>query len=314
MEYTRALVTGGSGFIAGHLQDALLQMGVEVISIDTRPIEFTMKGNRLLSNHNFHFTRANVNDFYTLNALCSNVDIVFHMASNTNIKNGSFDPSVDYIDTFSSTHSVLEAMRTNGINKLFFPSSSAVYGMHEGILKEDESNLKPISYYGAYKLACESMISSYCFMNDIDALVFRLSNVVGPGITHGVVYDLINKIKSNSQKLEILGNGKQSKQYLYIDDAIDAIIRFSSNMNRGLDIYNISTNTSISVNSIAKMICDYLEVEPVFKYTGGNSGWKGDIPFFSLDSSKAISRGWKYSLDSLDAIKQTVENVCRTYN
>jgi len=313
MEYTRALVTGGSGFIAGHLQEALLRMGVEVISIDAMPIESTIKGNRLLSSNNFHFTRANVNDLHALNDLCDGVDIIFHMASNTDVRSGSSDSSIDYINTFSSTRSVLEAMRTNDISKLFFPSSSAVYGMREGMLREDEGDLRPISYYGAYKLACESIISSYCSMNGMDALVFRLPNVVGPGITHGVIHDLIEKIRLNSQRLKILGNGRQSKQYLHVNDAIDAMIGFSSDMNKGLDIYNISTDTSISVDSIARMICDYLGVNPLFEYTGGNSGWRGDVPSFSLNSSKARARGWKYTLDSMDAVEKTIENLCYTY-
>lgn len=313
MGYIRALVTGGSGFIAGHLQNTLLQMGIEVVSVDTKPIELAIGSDRLLSNHNFHFTKADVNDFHTLNALCDNIDIIFHMASNTNIRSGSTDSSIDYINTFLSTRSVLEAMRSNSISKLFFPSSSAVYGVREGIIRENVGDLKPISYYGAYKLACESLISSYCSMDGIDALIFRFPNVVGPGITHGVINDLIKKVKSDNQRLEILGNGKQSKQYLHVKDAIDAIIRFSSSMNNGLDIYNISTDASISVDSIARMICNHLEVEPIFEYTGGSSGWKGDVPFFKLDSSKAKTRGWKYTLDSMDAVKKTIEDVCQTY-
>lgn len=312
MEYSKALVTGGSGFIASHLQEELLQRGIEVVSVDAKPIEFAINCDRLLSNPNFHFTRTDVNNIQIMKTLCDDIDMVFHMASNTNIREGSFDPSADYINTFSSTHSILEVMRANNIKQLFFPSSSAVYGIREGALKEDDGDLRPISYYGAYKLACESMISSYCSMNNIDALIFRLPNVVGPGITHGIIYDLMGKIKSNNSKLEILGDGKQSKQYLYVKDAINAIINFSSNMVNGMDVFNISTDSSISVESIAKMICNHLDVNPVFEYTGGNSGWRGDVPYFKLDISKAKSKGWKYTLDSTAAVKKTIEEIYRS--
>ena len=305
----KVIVTGGAGFIASHLQRCLVRKGYDVTSVDIRPFSQCPVADELSSSDRFAYIQMDVNDVERFIDVSKDADIIFHMASNTDIRRGSSNPDIDYDCTFGTTHSVLEAMRRNGIGKMFFSSSSAVYGKREGLLREDMGDLKPLSYYGAYKLACESMISSYSYMNGFDAVIFRSPNVIGPGITHGVIYDLISKLKKDGSKLEILGNGRQSKQYLYIDDLVKGIVDFSSNMGVGVNTFNVSNDSSVDVDSIAKMVCQRMDLEPKFMYTGGEAGWKGDVPSFTFDITKAKSKGWKYSLDSKGAVMETLSKI-----
>ena len=305
----KAVVTGGAGFIASHLQDALVKNGYEVTSIDIRDMSCNPLVQRTAKNKNFSYVEADVLDTERIAELMKGADIVFHMASNTDIRKGSTDPSIDYEMTFGTTHSVLEAMRLSGVKKLFFPSSSAVYGVKPGKLKESLGCLRPVSYYGGYKLACESLISAYSSMVGIDALVFRLPNVIGPGITHGVIYDLISKLKKDKTELEILGNGKQNKQYLYVSDAVKGIMDFTIDMGPGMDVYNISTESFINVDSIAQLVCERMGADPVYHYTGGSTGWNGDVPSFGFDIDNAMSKGWRYEFDSESAVRETLSKI-----
>ena len=178
-------------------------------------------------------------------------------------------------------------MRRKGIGRLFYPSSSAVYGSRKGLLSEDSGPLQPVSYYGACKLASESLNSAYSHMCDIDALVFRMPNVIGPGLTHGVIFDLIMKLKADPERLEILGDGNQRKEYLHVDDLVDGIMAFSNGNRGGMEVFNVSSDSSIDVGSIADLVCERMGVSPRYEYTGGEIGWKGDVSSFRFDISKA---------------------------
>ena len=307
---SKVLVTGGAGFIASHLQQSLLNLDIEVISVDIQP-ESVPSISELIKNQNFHYFQRDVNDTDTIIRLCEDADIIYHMASNTNIRTGLSGPESDITDTLGSTISLLEAMRRTDVRSIFFPSSSAVYGRKGTLLSEETGDLRPISYYGACKLASEALISSYSQMNDLDALVFRLPNIIGPGMTHGVVYDFVKKLSSDPDRLQILGNGKQKKQYLHVSDLVDGIIDFTFRMDRGYDCYNISNDSSIDVVSIADIVCKEMGLHPTYQFTGGESGWKGDVPYFDLDSSKAGSRGWTYRYDSESAIIDTLRSSLR---
>ena len=198
----------------------------------------------------------------------------------------------------------------NDIKNMFFSSTSAVYGDIKGQLNEMTGGLKPISYYGASKLASEAMISSYSYMNDFNALVFRFPNVVGPRLTHGVIFDFIRKLKKDPKKLQILGNGKQNKQYVYVLDLVKGIADFSERMEKGYNLYNISTESFTDVNTIADLVCERLGLDDVkYEYTGGECGWKGDVPSFDYDVSKAKDHGWKYSFNSTESVRETLRNV-----
>ena len=203
-------------------------------------------------------------------------------------------------------------MRIKKIKKLFFASTSAIYGDKKNkLLKEKEGSLAPISYYGGAKLAGESFIYSQSYMNDIDAMIFRFPNVIGPNLTHGVIFDFYNKLKANNKELEILGNGKQNKQYIYVDDLIDCIIYMTiDNSFFGVNIYNVGVNGSTSVKEIADIVCDILGYKDVlYKYTGGSVGWRGDVSKFKYDISKITKYGWTPKYSSRDAVVLTVKSL-----
>jgi UDP-glucose 4-epimerase len=291
----KALVTGGSGFISKHLISKLLDNGWEIVSVDLV--------NTCVTGAEHHVFDAS--DVKKLTSVSKDCDTVFHMAANSDIKAGGDNPDVDFNKTLMTTYSVLETMRINGIKKLFFPSTSAVYGNRgDEVLNEETGNLSPISYYGGCKLASEALIHPYTYMNGFSSLIFRFPNVVGPGMTHGVIYDFVRKLRKNPEKLEILGNGKQSKPYVHTDDLIDGILRFMDKLKPGVSLFNVSTGTSVTVDMIADIVCEEMGVSPVYRYTGGESGWKGDVPRYSYDTSEAEAAGWRFRYDSEEAVRR----------
>ena len=303
-----AFVTGGAGFIASHLIDLLLEKGYSVTAADV--IDWKNAVNlRHIDDDRFSYLSMDVSDRDALTEATKGADIIFHMASNSDIRSGCDEPSLDIRDTLQTTVSVLEAMRANRIKRMFFPSSSTVYGDKGRKLTEDTGDLSPLSYYGACKLASESLISAYSFQNELDALIFRFPNVVGPRMTHGVIYDFIRKLKKDPGKLEILGDGNQRKQYVYVKDLVKGIVDFSENIEKGVSVYNISTDSFATVKEIADMVCERIKVDPEYVFTGGACGWKGDVPTFEYDISKAKAAGWKYQYDSIEAIRKALEGT-----
>ena len=304
----RVLVTGGAGFIASHLEDELLGRGCDIVSIDISDEGKNIE--HLIGDERFQFIRMDVNDTKELAEISKGCDTVFHLAANSDIRAGGEHPEIDYRNTFLTTRSVLDAMVSSGIKKMFFASTSAVYGYMEGKLSETTGGLRPLSYYGAYKLASESIISSYSYMNGIDALIFRFPNVVGPRLTHGVIFDFVNKLKKDPEHLEILGDGRQRKQYVYVKDLVKGIADFTERMKEGFDIYNVSTDSFTDVDTIADLVCRSMGLKDVeYQYTGGRCGWKGDVPTFEYDDSKARKAGWTHTFDSTGAIEETLRQL-----
>ena len=225
-----------------------------------------------------------------------------------------FIAHIDFDNTLCTTRSALEAVRANGIPRIFFSSTSAVYGDKKGKrLTEDEGDLRPISYYGASKLASEALISAYSYMCGFDALIFRFPNVVGPRLTHGVIFDFIEKLERDPSRLVILGDGRQNKQYVYSQDLVQGICDFMSRGYEGYNIFNISTESFTDVNTIADIVCRGMGLDDVkYEYTGGSCGWKGDVPSFDYDISKAKSEGWSFRYNSTQAVEATVTAVLST--
>ena len=306
----KVVVTGGAGFISSHLNDALVDRGYDVTAVDVIDEDRCENIRHLFEKDNFHYVKMDITDIESFSRLTNDSDFIYHLAANSDIQNGGQDPSIDYKNTFLTTRSVCEAMRNNGIGNMFFSSTSAVYGDMKGKLNESTGGLRPISYYGAFKLSSEAMISAYSYMNDFNALVFRFPNVVGPRLTHGVIFDFIKKLKDDPKRLQILGNGKQNKQYVYVLDLVKGIIDFSDRIETGYDVYNISTESFTDVDTIADLVCEKMGLNGIkYEYTGGERGWKGDVPTFDYDISKAKEKGWRYSFDSTDSIKQTLKNI-----
>ena len=307
---SKVVVTGGAGFIPSHLEDILVEKGHDVVSVDVFDKKRCHNIEHLIEKDNFDYIQMDITDVNSFVKITKDCDFIYHLAANSDIQNGGQDPSIDYKNTFLTTHSVCEAMMRNNIENLFFSSTSAVYGDIRGQLNETTGGLKPISYYGAFKLASESMISSYSYMNDFNVLVFRFPNVVGPRLTHGVIFDFIRKLKKDPKRLQILGNGKQNKQYVYVTDLAKGIADFSERIEKGYNLYNVSTESFTDVNTIADLVCKKLNLSDVkYEYTGGECGWKGDVPSFDYDISKAKKHGWKYSFNSTESVKETLKNV-----
>jgi UDP-glucose 4-epimerase len=266
-------------------------------------------------NSRFKYYNLDASDIEKVSEVIGNheIEFVYHLAANSDIQKGSKEPSIDFHNTFLTTYGIIEAMRRNGVENFFFASTSAIYGeLCDTNLSEDLGGLRPISYYGGAKYASESFISSYSYMNDMKSLVFRFPNVIGPNLTHGAIFDFMKKLGNNSQELEILGDGTQSKPYIYVDDLVDAIIEFSKNIKPGVEIYNIGVEDSISVTEMADVVCSTMGLENVqYKYTGGDRGWKGDVPKFMFNLSKIKNAGYVIKNNSHDAVRKTVEAAIR---
>ncbi len=309
----KTIVVGGAGFIGSNLCRALLEYGNQVVCIDNMSLGNIRNIEDLINNTNFKFYKEDViNNEVLLNIFAKEMpETIFHLAANSDIQTSAKNPWVEYCNTYTTTFSILECMRVCDIKRLFFASTSAVYGDKRDIeLTEDTPNLAPISYYGAAKLGSEALIQAYSYMNDMKALIFRFPNVIGPKLTHGVIYDFIKKLDKNKEILEILGDGKQTKPYIYVKDLVDAIVNFTNDIKPGVEVYNLGVTGATSVKRIADIICEELELKNVrYEYTGGESGWKGDVPQFRYCLDKIHKTGWKAQYSSDEAVRKTVRDV-----
>lgn len=308
------LVAGGAGFIGSHFIKELLKAGHTVICADK-----LIMGNRNMIHlleqkiSCFYFYQMELADQANVDFLFQkhSVDAVYHLAANSDIQKGGLNPEDDYQNTFLTTRSLLEGIRKAGIKKMFFASTSAIYGdMPDVRLTEKTGALKPVSFYGGAKLASEAFISSYASMCDMSAVIFRFPNVIGPGLTHGVIYDFINKLQKNSKELEILGDGMQCKPYIYVKDLTDAVMCVTKQWNAGIEVYNLSPiGAGTSVRKIAEIIIEEMGLKEVcLHFTGGCRGWKGDVPKFEYDISKILSAGWMPCYTSDEAVRQCVRD------
>ena len=304
------LVAGGAGFIGSHLCDALLSKNNTVIVVD-KLIMGSKNIEHLSQNTNFKFYEMELANQDNVDKLFGDnkIDIVYHMAANSDIQKSANDTSIDFNDTLLTTRLLPEGMRKNNVKNIFFAYTSAVYGeMPDIVLNEETGGLKPVSYYGGAKLASEALISSYVSMCDMNAVIFRFPNVIGPRLTHGVVYDFVKKLRNKPKELLILGNGTQCKPYIYVTDLVNAIVKLTEQFEPGVDVFNISVmSEGTSVTHIAEIVVDVLGLSDVeFKYTGGDRGWKGDVPRFKYDISKVLATGWKPEYTSDEAVRKAV--------
>lgn len=308
----KVLVAGGAGFIGSHLIDALLAWGNEVVCIDNLSLGKKRNIDHMKNQAKFQFYEADLCDETQLNQIFEKeaIEYVFQLAANSDIRSSASHPDIEYRNTYSTTYSLLECMRKNKVKKIFFASTSAVYGNKvDELLDEDTPGLSPVSYYGAAKLGCEALISAYSYMNDMSALIFRFPNVIGPRLTHGVVHDFILKLSANPKELEILGDGTQTKPYIYVSDLIHAIMFFKDKAAKGVTLYNVGAEGTTSVRQIADMVCQEMGLLDVsYRFTGGHTGWKGDVPKFQYSLEKVHQAGWHAQLSSDDAVRLAVKH------
>jgi len=304
----KIFVTGGAGFIGSVLVEKLLAEGDEVTVYDNLSSGKEELIKQHFSNPRFEFIKGDTLDLDKLKKTVKGHDLVFHLAANPDIAKGAIQTDLDLKEGAIATYNVLEAMRVNGVRKIVFTSSSAVYGDQEhAVTSESFGPLLPISFYGAGKLAGEALVSAFCNMYDVQGWIFRFANITGRNSTHGVTFDFIKKLRKDQKELEILGDGTQSKSYIYVDDCVDAMLFIMKKSNEKINLYNICSEDFIDVKSIADIIVKQIGLKDVkYRFTGGRGGWKGDVPKVRMDGTKLKKLGWTPKLTSKGAIEKTV--------
>jgi len=300
------LVTGGAGFIGSHIVDRLVDMGFDVIVVDN-----LSSGRIEYVNDMARFYKADLaDDVDILLEIFRRFDIeeVWHLAANPDVRTGSERPDEIYRNNVLATYNLLEVMRKTGVRRIIFTSTSTVYGEAKVIPTPEDYPTIPISVYGASKVACEAMIASYCHTFDMKAWIYRFANVIGKRSTHGVIYDFILKLKRNPNELEILGDGEQNKSYIYITDCVNAMF-YGLKADGDVNIFNIGSEDQIKVKRIAEIVCEEMGVNPTFKYTGGRRGWKGDVPVMLLSIERLKSLGWRPKYNSEQAVRMAVRDL-----
>jgi len=311
------LITGGAGFIGSHLVDTFITKGANVCVIDDLSSGRLENIKRWLKMPHFTFVCSNLLKHNNLSKIVRNYEILFHLAANPEVRVGLMSPNIHFNQNVVATFKLLEAIRKSDNVKVFlFTSSSTVYGEASYIpTPESYAPLKPISVYGATKLACEALLTAYSHTYGFRAIIYRLANVIGPRSTHGVLYDFIQKLRRNPKELEILGDGTQTKSYLHVTDCIKAMLVGLEKSRKPIEIFNVGSEDQIDVKTIAKIVIEEMALQGVkIIFTGGieGKGWKGDVKNMLLDISKLKTLGWKPELNSEQAVRQTTREILDT--
>jgi UDP-glucose 4-epimerase len=303
----KAFVTGAAGFIGSNLVDRLLDRGVEVVGFDN----FSTGQPRFLAQANTHsgfrLVEGDTTDPRALREAMAGCDIVFHLAANADVRFGTHRPSRDLEQNTIATFNVLEAMRQTGVRRVAFSSTGSVYG-EAAVIPTPEDAPFPIqtSLYGASKLAGEGLISAFCEGFGYQGYVFRFVSILGERYTHGHVFDFYQKLLANPRSIEVLGNGKQRKSYLYVQDCVDAIFHVIEKSTERFSVHNLGAEEYCNVDQSLGWICEELGLNPVRQYTGGERGWIGDNPFIFLDTAKIRALGWKPKLSIREGVIATL--------
>lgn len=306
--YNNLIVTGCAGFIGSTLVDRLLAQGDQVIGIDNFSTGQRKFLEGALAHPNFRLVEIDLFDLDALKWAFNGGEAVFHLSANADVRFGTENPRRDLEQNTIATYNVLEAMRANGIKKIAFSSTGSVYG-DSPVVPTPEDGPFPIqtSLYGASKAACEGMIAAYCEGFGFQSWIFRFVSILGERYTHGHVFDFYQKLKADPSRLPVLGNGKQRKSYLYIQDCIDAILLAMDKATDKVNIFNLGVDGYCEVNDSIGWICEELGVKPKLEYAGGDRGWIGDNPFIFLETKKIQSLGWKPKFGIRDGVIKTVD-------
>lgn len=313
-----ASITGGAGFIGSHLADNLMGEGWKVVVFDNLSSGSLKNLTRWLKNDKFKFVEGDLKSWADARKAVEGAELVFHMAANPEVRVGETNPSVHFDENLAATFNLLEAMRKSRQAKtLILASTSTIYGEASVVpTPEEYGPLIPISLYGASKMGCEALACSYAYTFGIRTLILRLTNVVGARSTHGVIVDLIKKLRANPKNLEILGDGTQTKSYLNIDDCVKAILYLTDTFLRSekrVDVYNVGAFDQIGVKRIAEIVTEQMKLPNVkFTFTGGvngGRGWLGDVKNMHLSIRKLLDSGWKPRYGSEQAIQLAAKTL-----
>lgn len=304
---TRYFVTGAAGFIASNMVDRLLAEGHQVVGYDNMSTGQKQFLASARTSPNFTLIEADILDADRLTAAMAGADFVFHLAANADVRFGTDHPSRDLEQNTIGTFRVLDAMRKNRIDRIAFSSTGSVYGEAK-VIPTPEHAPFPIqtSLYGAAKVAGEGLVAAFCEGFGMQSWIFRFVSIVGERYSHGHVFDFYKSLRADPRKLRILGNGKQRKSYLYVQDCISAMLTAVDRATERVNIFNLGTDEYCEVNDSVAWICDALGVAPERSYSGGERGWVGDNPFIYLDCGKMRSLGWAPTLSIRDGIVRTL--------
>jgi UDP-glucose 4-epimerase len=303
------LVTGGAGFIGSHLVDKLIPDNEVTVLDDFSSGKIEHIGHHL-DNSNFRLIEADILNTSVLDEAVTGKELIFHIAANPDVKLGAENTFVHLKQNVLATYNLLESMRRTKVKKIAFTSTSTVYGDATVVpTPEGYGPLKPISLYGASKLACEALISSYCHTFEMQSWIFRFANIVGERGTHGVLIDFIRKLRANPTELEILGSGKQIKSYLEVKDCVEAMIHCIEHSKEQTNIFNIGSYDCLDVTKIADIVVDCMDLSGVnYRYAGGldGRGWKGDVKVMLLSIEAIQKLGWYPRYNSAESIRMAV--------
>jgi UDP-glucose 4-epimerase len=311
---SRFLVVGGAGFIGSHVVERILadpDPGRRVVVYDNLASGSRSRLPALGVDERLSLVEADVADFDRLRESAGGAAVCFHFAANPDIAAAAFDPAIDFREGTQLTQNVLEALRTADVPRLVYASGSGVYGdLGDLEVDEDHGPMHPISTYGASKLGCEALISSYCHMFGLSASAFRFANVVGPRQTHGVTYDFVRRLLVDPTALDVLGDGTQSKSYIHVEDVVDAMMLISGQERPGFEVFNAGTDEYITVREIADLVIASLGLHDTdVRYGTGSRGWKGDVPVVRFSSARIRSRGWANHHSTREALLASIEHL-----
>lgn len=295
--------------------DELLRRGTEVVGLDNLSSGSMSNLAKAKEDEDFTFIEGDILSEDDLGELLMDVDTVFHLAANPDLRAGISDSKTHFSQNILGTYNVLEAMRSKKVKKIVFTSDSSVYGDAKAIpTPEDYGPLIPISLYGASKLSCEALIASYCHVFEFRSSIFRFANIVGRRSGHGVLHDLIAKLERDMEHLEILGVPPGTlRSYCHVQDCIDAMLSAEESSLPQVGVYNICSEDAIDVKSIADMIIEEMGLGHVrYEWTGGvdgGRGWIGDVKHIHLSTERIRGLGWNPEMKSSEAIRMAIKEI-----
>lgn len=303
MEHQQVLITGGAGFIGSHLSKRLLDRGNTVTVVDN-----CSTGRDEWVPDQARFVKGDLTDRETVKEVVTeDLDVVYHLAASKAVN--STEPHQQFQSNTTITQHLLNRMNEVGVPEFVFTSSSTVYGEAPYPTPKTHGPLEPISMYGASKLADEGVCSVYAHSHGLDVTIFRFANIVGPRLRGAVIPDFIMKLQDDPSELEILGDGRQEKSYMHVEDCIDAMFTVLADTDQPLTIANLGTHTTTSVTEIADIVCEELGVNPAYEYTGGDRGWTGDVPKMQLQLETLDALGWTPEHESTAAVRKATQEL-----
>ena len=316
IDFDTALITGGAGFIGSYIAEKLVEDGVNTRVIDNLVTGKKENLSKCFEQDNFSFLEYDLGNLDGIEEYLTDVDVLFHFAADPEVRTGYNKPEDSFEQNIVNTFNLLQKIKQTKIKKIIFASSSSVYGDAKIIpTNEEYGPLRPISHYGASKLACEAMVSSFCHNYNIEGVIIRPANVIGLRGRHGLIWDLVHKLKINQDELELLGDGKQTKSFIHISDAIDGIFFSLNNLQDKVEIFNLGSEDSVEIMDVAKIVCKNMKLDEIkINITGGvddGRGWKGDIKIAHLDITKLKNSGWMPKLSSINASDITSQEIIK---